>query len=172
MKHFVGLRRWRKKLEIGIFRQVTHFPWSCHICWSYKICHYNAVTLSNALIDISYVRCCKHSVALLVTPLPMYDIAVPPRPTWNADTTYRQYTKTVFIIYYAFINRFWQKSTPTITPSNMISILKNHLLLITKRYIYIARCKGSPLSVRVFNILHGSFGGDHCKAKREAGTSL
>ena len=31
--------------------------------------------------------------------------------------------------------------------------LKNHLLLIAKRYIYIARCKGSPLSVRVFNIL-------------------
>ena len=31
--------------------------------------------------------------------------------------------------------------------------LKNHLLLIAKRYIYISRCKGSPLSVNVFNIL-------------------
>ena len=30
--------------------------------------------------------------------------------------------------------------------------LKNHLLLIAKRYIYIARCKGSPLSIRVFNV--------------------
>ena len=31
--------------------------------------------------------------------------------------------------------------------------LKNHLLLIAKRYIYIDRCKGSTLSVRVFNVL-------------------
>ena len=40
-------------------------------------------TLSTALDAISLVRCSRHSVALLVTPFPMYDIEVLPRPTWN-----------------------------------------------------------------------------------------
>ena len=31
MKHFEVMRKCSKKLENETFRQVTHFPWSCHI---------------------------------------------------------------------------------------------------------------------------------------------
>lgn len=39
------------------------------------------------MVDISYAKCLRHMVAALVTPFPMYDIEVPPRPIWKADTT-------------------------------------------------------------------------------------
>ena len=31
MKHIAVMRKWCKKIGIGNFRQVTHFPWSYHI---------------------------------------------------------------------------------------------------------------------------------------------
>ena len=38
MKQFEVMRKWRKKLGIETFRQVTHFPWSCHIYFLCQKC--------------------------------------------------------------------------------------------------------------------------------------
>ena len=40
--------------------------------------------------------------------------------------------------------------------------LKNQLLLSAKRFIFIGKCRGSPLSIDAFNTLLKSTGGDDC----------
>ena len=55
---------------------------------------YSYNTLSSIVVAISYTRCRRHNVAALVTPFPMYDMEVPPRPMWKAEMTSRRQFNT------------------------------------------------------------------------------
>lgn len=46
------------------------------------------LTLLWSCVFISWARCLRQSVAERVTPLPMKDMDIPPRPTWKAETTW------------------------------------------------------------------------------------